>query len=126
MYQIGTRSSALLACILITASTACTTGRSEPTATPSPGTSRTTAGRGAMELPLAGAYERAVSQGTRSRSGAPGPRYWQQWADYRLEAELNPVSKRLTGKGTVTYQNRSPDTLREVYVHLLHNLFAPG
>jgi hypothetical protein len=56
----------------------------------------------------------------------PGPRYWQQWADYRLQAELNPVSKRLNGKGTVTYYNRSPDTLRVVYVELLHNIFAPN
>jgi hypothetical protein len=79
-----------------------------------------------MEVPLSDSYERAVAGGTRTHTGAPGPRYWQQWADYRLEAELNPVSKRLTGKGTVTYYNRSPDTLREVYVQLLHNIFAPS
>ncbi|HEY9014850.1 MAG TPA: hypothetical protein VIM84_07295, partial [Gemmatimonadales bacterium] len=53
------------------------------------------------------------------------PKYWQQWADYRLEAELNPVSKRLTGKGSITYYNRSPNPLQEVYVQLLHNIFAP-
>jgi Peptidase family M1 domain len=79
-----------------------------------------------MEMPMSDAYQRAVSRGTRTHDGRPGPRYWQQWAEYRLEAELNPVSKRLTGKGTVTYQNRSPDTLQEVYVQLLHNLFAPN
>jgi len=56
----------------------------------------------------------------------PGPKYWQQWADYRLEAELNPVSKRLTGKGKITYYNRSPDTLPVVYVQVLQNIFAPG
>jgi hypothetical protein len=72
------------------------------------------------------AFDRAVAQGTRTRTGAPGPRYWQQWADYRLEAELNPVSKRLTGKGRITYYNRSPDTLPVVYVQLLQNIFAPG
>jgi hypothetical protein len=79
-----------------------------------------------MALPISDAYEHAVAQGTRTHSGAPGPRYWQQWADYRLEGELNPVSKRITGKGTVTYYNRSPDTLRAVYVQLLHNIFAPN
>jgi hypothetical protein len=67
-----------------------------------------------------------VTNGTRTRTGKPGPRYWQQWADYRLEAELNPISKRLTGKGSVTYYNRSPDALKEVYVQLLHNIFAPN
>ena len=59
-------------------------------------------------------------------TASPGPKYWQQWADYKLEAELNPVSKRLTGHGTIRYQNRSPDTLAVVYVQLLHNIFAPG
>jgi hypothetical protein len=78
-----------------------------------------------MEVPISNAYERAVRSGTRTHSGTPGPRYWQQWADYRLEAELNPVSKRLTGKGAITYYNRSPDTLEDVYVQLLHNIFAP-
>ena len=53
-------------------------------------------------MPALEGYELAVNRGTRTRTGEPGPQYWQQWADYRLEAELNPVSKRLTGKGTVT------------------------
>ncbi len=80
----------------------------------------------AMEVPVMEGFERAVANGTRLRSGAPGPRYWQQWADYRLEAELNPVSKRLTGKTAIRYYNRSPDTLGVVYIQLLHNIFAPG
>jgi hypothetical protein len=71
-------------------------------------------------------FERAVTRGTRTRTGGPGPRYWQQWTDYSLQAELNPISKRLTGQGTLTYHNRSPNTLNELYVHLLHNLFAPN
>ncbi|MBA3445891.1 MAG: M1 family metallopeptidase [Gemmatimonadales bacterium] len=79
-----------------------------------------------MVIPANEAFQRAVTRGTRTSTGAPGPRYWQQWTDYRLEAELNPISKRLMGQGTLTYFNRSPDTLREVYLHLLHNLFAPG
>ena len=69
---------------------------------------------------------RALAKGTRARSGAPGPRYWQQWADYRLAAELNPTSKRLAGTAAIRYYNRSPDTLAVVYVQLLHNIFAPG
>ena len=79
-----------------------------------------------MTLPILEGYELAVNKGTRTRTGAPGPHYWQQWADYKLEAELNPVAKRMTGKGTISYQNRSPDTLRTVYVQLLQNIFAPG
>ena len=77
-------------------------------------------------MPALEGYELAVNRGTRGRNGAPGPRYWQQWADYTLQAELNPVSKRMTGKGTIKYYNRSPDTLRTVYIQLLQNIFAPG
>jgi hypothetical protein len=76
-------------------------------------------------VPESPAFARAVERGTRTRTGRPGPAYWQQWAEYRLEAELDPASKRLTGRGTVRYVNRSPDTLRVVYVHLHPNLFAP-
>ena len=124
MYQLGTRSSLVLATVVaITAG--CSSGRSEPKTAPSPGAGATER-RGAMAVPISDSWERAVSRGTRTHTGEPGPKYWQQWADYRLEAELNPVSKRLTGKGTVVYQNHSPDTLREVYVQLLHNIFAPG
>ncbi len=72
------------------------------------------------------AFTAAVNRGTRTRIGQPGAKYWQQWAEYRLEAELNPVAKRLTGRATARYFNRSPDTLRVVYVQLLGNIFAPG
>ncbi|HEY8259432.1 MAG TPA: M1 family metallopeptidase [Gemmatimonadales bacterium] len=79
-----------------------------------------------MTVPVLEGFERAVVNGTRTRTGVPGPKYWQQWSEYKLEAELNPVSKRLTGHGTIKYYNRSPDTLATVYVQLLHNIFAPG
>ena len=114
--------------ILLSVLSACGSGRSSP-GTPVP-TGRpagsSTAGARAMTVPKLEAFELAVGRGTRTSTGRPGPRYWQQWADYKLEAELNPVSKRLTGKGSIAYHNRSPDTLRTVYVQLLQNLFAPG
>ena len=117
------RCSPLAGLVLLTALSACSGGRSAPVTSPTPGPVGTHARN--LEIPALEAFERAVTNGTRTRTGAPGPRYWQQWADYRLEAELNPVSKRLTGKGSVTYYNRSPDALKEVYVQLLHNIFAP-
>jgi hypothetical protein len=77
-------------------------------------------------VPEPPAFRRAVERGTRTRTGEPGPRYWTQFARYALRAELDPASKRLTGEGRVRYQNRSPDTLRFIAVHLHQNLFAPG
>jgi peptidase M1-like protein len=118
------RRSSLAGLLFITAASACSGGRPEPvTATAPASTGSRASGLG---IPAMESFDRAVAKGTRTRTGSPGPRYWQQWTDYRLRAELNPISKRLTGQGTLTYHNRSPDTLNEVYVHLLHNLFAPG
>ena len=80
-----------------------------------------------MTLPVLEGYELALNRGTRSRTGAPGPHYWQQWADYKLEAELNPVSKRMTGKGTDQPTRTARRTrCRTVYVQLLENIFAPA
>jgi hypothetical protein len=67
-----------------------------------------------------------VANGTRTRSGEPGPNYWQQFAHYRIDAELVPATSQVTGRESVRYFNRSPDTLRTVWVYLNQNLFAPS
>ena len=71
-------------------------------------------------------FRRAVALGTRTRTGAPGPRYWQQHAEYRLRATIDSATRRLSGEGTVRYHNRSPDALPYLVVHLRQNLYAPG
>jgi hypothetical protein len=67
-----------------------------------------------------------VANGTRTRTGEPGPNYWQQFARYRIDAELVPATSQVTGRESVRYFNRSPDTLRTVWVYLNQNLFAPS
>ena len=62
---------------------------------------------------------------TRSGSGAPGPGYWQQQNDYRIEAALDTVAHRVTGTVQLTYTNNSPETLPFLWLHLEQNLFAP-
>ena len=62
----------------------------------------------------------------RSASGAPGRGYWQQRADYALEATLDTATNMLRGSGRIYYVNRSPDPLPFVWVQLDQNLFAPG
>ncbi|HET8763086.1 MAG TPA: M1 family metallopeptidase [Gemmatimonadales bacterium] len=71
-------------------------------------------------------FKDAVAKGTRTRTGAPGPRYWQQWARYQLAADYDPASGKLDGTGTVTYFNRSPDTLAFLVMHIRDNAFAPN
>jgi hypothetical protein len=72
------------------------------------------------------ALTHAMERGTRTRTGQPGSRYWQQWTEYRIEAELEPAAKRLRGRATIRYTNRSPDTLAFVVLHLRPNLFMPA
>ena len=69
-------------------------------------------------------FRRAVTAGTRTRTGVPGAKYWQQWSKYTLAATYDPATGRLTGTGTIRYYNRSPRQLTTVYVHLHDNLFG--
>ena len=62
----------------------------------------------------------------RAASGAPGHRYWQQRADYQIEAELDETARRITAKETVTYYNNSPDALSYLWLQLDQNIFEPG
>lgn len=62
----------------------------------------------------------------RTGSGAPGPKYWQQQADYDIVAELNDDNQRITGSETITYTNNSPDVLKYFWVQLDQNIFEKG
>lgn len=61
----------------------------------------------------------------RTGSGAPGEAYWQQRADYVIEAEVNDKTQELTGHETITYHNNSPETLKYLWMQLDQNIFAP-
>jgi Peptidase family M1 domain len=60
----------------------------------------------------------------RTGSGAPGPNYWQQRADYVLNAEVNDETQVLTGSGTITYYNNAPETMTYLWLQLDQNLYA--
>jgi len=62
----------------------------------------------------------------RSGSGAPGPRYWQQRADYVLRGTLDTAAKSLKGEETIHYVNNSPDTLHFVWLQVEQNAFKDG
>ena len=57
----------------------------------------------------------------RSASGAPGPKYWQQKADYDIKAEINDKTQVLTGTENITYTNNSPDALTYLWLQLDEN-----
>lgn len=57
----------------------------------------------------------------RTASGAPGQGYWQNRADYQIDAYLDEVKRNLRGSETVTYYNNSPDDLEYLWLQLDEN-----
>ncbi|MGB0949282.1 MAG: M1 family metallopeptidase, partial [Marinirhabdus sp.] len=60
----------------------------------------------------------------RSASGAPGPMYYQQQADYVMDIQLDDKNARIHGDETITYTNNSPDHLEYLWVQLDQNVRA--
>lgn len=60
----------------------------------------------------------------RSASGAPGPEYYQQQADYVMNIELDDENAKLYGEETITYTNNSKDVLTYLWVQLDQNMRA--
>jgi hypothetical protein len=60
----------------------------------------------------------------RTAAGAPGPAYYQQQADYKIDIELDDKNAKLSGSETVTYHNNSPDSLEYLWVQLDQNQAA--
>ena len=61
----------------------------------------------------------------RTATGEPGHEYWQQRADYIIDITLDDTKQHLTGSEKITYYNRSPQTLRYLWLHLDGNIFEP-
>ena len=57
----------------------------------------------------------------RTASGAPGPKYWQQRADYDIKCELDEANLKLNGSETITYFNNSPDVLTYLWFQMDEN-----
>jgi hypothetical protein len=57
----------------------------------------------------------------RTASGAPGPAYYQQQADYKIDIELDDKKAKLSGSETITYYNNSPDSLEYLWIQLDQN-----
>ena len=60
----------------------------------------------------------------RPATGEPGPMYWQQRADYKIQIKLNENTRSVEGSETITYTNNSPLTLKYIWLQLDQNIFA--
>jgi hypothetical protein len=61
----------------------------------------------------------------RSAAGTPGPDYWQNRADYKIAAKLDPASDTLTGEEVITYTNHSPDALPVLWLQMDQDRYRP-
>ncbi|MBV9988878.1 MAG: M1 family metallopeptidase [Chitinophagaceae bacterium] len=59
----------------------------------------------------------------RAASGQPGPKYWQNRADYQLSARLNDETNEIIGSEVLTYTNNSPLKMDFIWMQLDQNLF---
>ena len=57
----------------------------------------------------------------RTASGAPGPEYYQQQADYKMDIELDDKNARLDGVETITYHNNAKESLEYLWLQLDQN-----
>ena len=70
-------------------------------------------------------YEEFATPNTyRSASGTPGPDYYQQQADYKIDVELDDKNAKIYGTETITYTNNSPDDLEYLWLQLDQNVRA--
>ncbi|QZE14236.1 M1 family metallopeptidase [Halosquirtibacter laminarini] len=71
-------------------------------------------------------FRKAYEQGTRSKDGVPGEKYWQNIVDYDIDVKIEPTTRLLTGAETIVFTNNSPDELNTIVVRLYQNAFKPG
>ena len=76
------------------------------------------------DVPQPGIRQPAVDYS--SPPGGDTTGYWQQRASYTVVGTLDEAREVLEARGTLTYVNHSPDTLREFFVHQHLNAFRPG
>ncbi len=60
---------------------------------------------------------------TRSGTGAPGAAYWQNMANYNINARLDETTDAISGDVQIDYINNSPDQLPFLWLQLDQNLF---
>ena len=59
----------------------------------------------------------------RSANGSPGAKYWQNRADYNLQATMDTVKNELSCNEIIHYTNNSPDALQSLWVQLDQNTY---
>ncbi len=65
----------------------------------------------------------AYGDEVRAADGTPGPKYWQNRADYNINATLDDSLNSVTGSVTISYTNNSPQALQFVWLQVDQNIY---
>ena len=79
-----------------------------------------------QDQPLPLNIQKAYNNDTRSDDGNPGPDYWQNSADYKMEVTVDVKEDIIWGTAEINYFNNSPDTLRHLVLRLYQEFFREG
>jgi hypothetical protein len=71
-------------------------------------------------------FQKAYTKGTRKPDGSVPAAYWQNRSDYKLKANIDPVTRKLAGEGVIAYYNNSPDSLTQVVFHTYPDYYKEG
>ncbi len=58
-----------------------------------------------------------------SANGEPGPKYWQNRADYTIKVAVDTANKTISGTVSILYINNSPDALQYLWLQLDQNTY---
>lgn len=78
------------------------------------------------ELYIPVEIQRAYKNQTRSMTGEPGEKYFQNKSAYKISVKVDPAERKVSGSAIITYHNQSPDSLRQLVVRLYQNINRPG
>lgn len=80
----------------------------------------------AQEVPIPTNIQQAYKNQTRSKDGIPGPNYWQNQSNYKINATVDTDTESISGNEVITYFNNSPDTLKNIVIRVYQDFFRKG
>ncbi len=80
----------------------------------------------AQTLTMPPEIQKAYDNDTRSLSGKPGEKYWQNHGHYTISLTVMPPDNTIRGVERIIYLNNSPDALRSLNMKLIENVHRVG
>lgn len=76
----------------------------------------------AQTLTMPPRIQQAYNNGTRSLTGKPGKKYWENHGHYHIALSVMPPNNIIKGVEQITYFNNSPDVLKSLNMKLIVNV----